>query len=448
MMTQEIWANSLEIIKERLSPQAFNTWFTPIKHASVSGENFAIQVPNKFFENWIRDNYIELIKSALKEVSQQDFALSFLISEAKSVKEEEVEPAPEEKPAEIKAQAMGKNRYGLNPKYTFETFVVGDSNQFSHAAALAVAESPGATYNPLFLYADAGLGKTHLLSAIGHHYGAQNPHAKICYIRAESFMNELINGIRYDKMNQFREKYRNMDILLIDDIQFIAGKERTQEEFFHTFNSLYESHKQIVVACDQFPKNIPDLDNRLRSRFEWGLIADIQPPDTETKVAILKKKADSNNVSLPNDVAFFLASNVHSNIRELEGIFNRLCAFSSLNKTEITIDFAKEVLRDFLAKRDKHLNVDYIQKTVAAFFNIKVADLKSKKRKKVIAFPRQIAMYISRELTGESYPEIGSKFGGRDHSTVIHSVAKISELMKNDPYTKNSVDALTGSLKH
>jgi chromosomal replication initiator protein len=239
-----------------------------------------------------------------------------------------------------------------------------------------------------------------------------------------------------------------MDILLIDDIQFIAGKERTQEEFFHTFNSLYESHKQIVVASDQFPKNIPDLDNRLRSRFEWGLIADIQPPDTETKVAILKKKADSNNVSLPNDVAFFLASNVHSNIRELEGIFNRLCAFSSLNKVEITIDFAKEVLRDFLAKRDKHLNVDYIQKTVAAFFNIKVADLKSKKRKKIIAFPRQVAMYISRELTGESYPEIGSKFGGRDHSTVIHSVAKISELIKSDPYTKNSVDALTGSLKH
>lgn len=446
-MTDEIWGKSLGIIQERLSPQAFNTWFKPIKHATASGDSFSIKVPNKFFENWIRDNYMELIQSALREVSEKEFEISFQMFEQKE--ESDMGAAVvEEQGLAASRQKKQKNLYGLNPRYTFDSFVVGDSNQFSHAASLAVAEHPGATYNPLFIYADAGLGKTHLLNAIGHYYGNKNEEARICYIRAESFMNELINGIRYDRMNDFREKYRSMDLLLIDDIQFIAGKERTQEEFFHTFNALYESHKQIVVASDCFPKNIPDLDNRLRSRFEWGLIADIQPPDTETKVAILKKKADTNNINLPNDVAFFLASNVHSNIRELEGVFNRLCAFSSLNRTEITIDFAKEVLKDFLAKRDKHLNVDYIQKMVASFFNIKVTELKSKKRKKVIAFPRQIAMYLARELTGESYPEIGHKFGGRDHSTVIHAVAKISELIKSDPYTKNAVDALSSSLKH
>lgn len=442
-MTNNIWEKSLKIVGDKLNAQAFNTWFKPISGVSLSGRQFTIEVPNKFFENWIRDNYIDLIKNALKDVSGKDYKISFQIHNKE--KESNYDTDDVKEPASKKPH---KKLAGLNSRYTFDTFVVGDSNQFSHAASIAVAENPGATYNPLFLYAAAGLGKTHLLNAIGSHYHNENPNARICYIRAESFMNELINGIRYEKMNQFREKYRNMDLLLIDDIQFIAGKERTQEEFFHTFNSLYESHKQIVVASDKFPKNIPDLDNRLRSRFEWGLIADIQPPDTETKVAILKKKADVDNIVLPNDVAFFLASNVHSNIRELEGLFNRLCAFSSLNKTEITIDFAREVLKDFLAKRDKHLNTDYIQKTVASFFNLKVADLKSKKRKKVIAYPRQIAMYLTRELTSDSYPEIGHKFGGRDHSTVIHSVAKISELIKTDPYTKNSVDSLAGTLKH
>ena len=441
-MPQEIWVKSLDLIKDRLNSQAFNMWFKPLKKAKISGDRFAIQVPNKFFEDWIRDNYIELIKGALKDVSSKDYTIQFLIEEIKKGDK------PDEKKEEASPAKKIKSLEGLNPRYTFETFVVGDSNQFSHAAALAVAENPGAAYNPLFLYACAGLGKTHLLNAIGHHLHTKNPSARVCYIRAESFMNELINGIRYEKMNDFREKYRNMDLLLIDDIQFIAGKERTQEEFFHTFNTLYESHKQIVVASDKFPKNIPELDDRLRSRFEWGLIADIQPPDTETKVAILKKKAGANDASISNDVAFFLANNIHSNIRELEGLLNRLLAFASLNKSEITIDFAKEVLKDFLSKRDRHLNTEYIQKTVASFFNIKVADMKSKKRKKIISFPRQIAMYLTRELTGDSYPEIGHKFGGRDHSTVIHAVTKITELMEKDPYTKNTVDALSGSLKH
>ncbi len=441
-MPQEIWGKSLDLIKDRLNSQAFNLWFKPLKKAKISGDRFAIHVPNKFFEDWIRDNYLELIQNALKDVSEKNYTIQFLIEELK--KGEKTVDKAEETPTAKKIKPLE----GLSPRYTFETFVVGDSNQFSHAASLAVAENPGATYNPLFLYACAGLGKTHLLNAIGHHLHMKNPTAKICYIRAESFMNELINGIRYEKMNDFREKYRNMDLLLIDDIQFIAGKERTQEEFFHTFNTLYESHKQIVVASDKFPKNIPELDDRLRSRFEWGLIADIQPPDTETKVAILKKKADANGASISNDVAFFLANNIHSNIRELEGLLNRLLAFASLNKSEITIDFAKEVLKDFLSKRDRHLNTEYIQKTVASFFNIKLADMKSKKRKKIIAFPRQIAMYLTRELTGDSYPEIGHKFGGRDHSTVIHAVSKITDLMEKDPYTKNTVDALAGSLKH
>ncbi|MBE9503611.1 MAG: chromosomal replication initiator protein DnaA [Proteobacteria bacterium] len=444
-MIDKIWEKSLNLIEERLNNQAFNTWFKPIKKTTLSENRFVLKVPNKFFEDWIRDNYLEIVQNVVKDVSKKDLKIAFEI---------ELKDSPDAEPAEVKVEkkapqaSVNENHRGLSERYTFDNFVVGASNQFSHAASLAVAENPGATYNPLFLYGGAGLGKTHLLCAIGHHLCAKKPSAKICYIRAETFMNELINGIRYEKMNKFREKYRHMDLLLIDDIQFIAGKERTQEEFFHTFNALYESHKQIVVASDKYPKNMPELDDRLRSRFEWGLVADIQPPDTETKIAILKKKADLNNITLPNDVAFFLASNIHSNVRELEGLFNRLCAFSSLNKTDITTDFAKEVLKDFLAKRDKYLNVDYIQKTVASFFNLKVTDLKSKKRKKVISFPRQIAMYLARELTSDSFPEIGSKFGGKDHSTVIHAVNKIAALMETDPYTKNTVDALISSLKH
>jgi len=346
-MTEDIWAKSLDLIKERLNEQAFSTWFRPIKKTSIESDKFVLLVPNKFFEGWIRDNYIDIIQNTVRSVSKKELSISFRIDKAEA---DEEETFPEEK-SESPAQEVRKNHFGISQRYTFDTFVVGTSNQFSHAASMAVAENPGATYNPLFLYAGAGLGKTHLLNAIGSHLISNNPSANICYIRAENFMNELINGIRHDKMNQFREKYRNMDLLLIDDIQFIAGKERTQEEFFHTFNALYEEHKQIVVASDKFPKDMPELDDRLRSRFEWGLVADIQPPDTETKVAILKKKADQNSVTLPNDVAFFLANNIHSNIRELEGLFNRLCAFSSLNKTDITIDFAKEVLKDFLLVR-------------------------------------------------------------------------------------------------
>jgi chromosomal replication initiator protein len=443
-MTDNIWDKSLLLLQEKLNEQAFATWFKPIKKATPENDRFVLHVPNKFFENWIRDNYIDIIKGVIGDVAKKDFSITFKVAK------DEAEPA-EEKQAETKELIKGKkvgSRLGLSPMYTFENFVVGASNQFAHAAAGAVAESPGGTYNPLFLYAGSGLGKTHLLHAIGHKLLAEKPDTKVCYIRAEAFMNELINGIRYEKMNAFREKYRNMELLLIDDIQFIAGKERTQEEFFHTFNAIYEANHQIVVASDKFPKEMQGLDERLRSRFEWGLVADIQPPDTETKVAILKKKADTNSVVLPDDVAFFLASNIHSNVRELEGLFNRLCAFSSLNKTDISIDFAKETLKDFLSKKDKHLNVDYIQRTVASFFNLKVADLKSKKRKKVIAFPRQIAMYLSRELTGDSYPEIGNKFGGKDHSTVIHAVNKIALLLDTDPYTKNTIDALTSSLQH
>lgn len=443
-MTENIWEKSLLLLQNKLNEQAFATWFKPIKKAAPENERFVLHVPNKFFENWIRDNYIDIIKGVVGDVAKKDFSIAFKIAKDEAAPAEKKESKTKETAREKKVSSQ----LGLSPLYTFENFVVGTSNQFAHAAAGAVAEAPGGTYNPLFLYAGAGLGKTHLLHAIGHKLLSEKPDTKICYIRAEAFMNELINGIRYEKMNAFREKYRNMELLLIDDIQFIAGKERTQEEFFHTFNAIYEAHHQIVVASDKFPKEIPGLDERLRSRFEWGLIADIQAPDTETKVAILNKKADANGIDLPSDVAFFLANNIHSNVRELEGLFNRLCAFSSLNKTEISIDFAKETLKDFLSKKDKHLNVDYIQKTVASFFNLKVADLKSKKRKKVIAFPRQIAMYLSRELTGDSYPEIGNKFGGKDHSTVIHAVNKITALADTDPYTKNTIDALTSSLQH
>jgi chromosomal replication initiator protein len=322
----------------------------------------------------------------------------------------------------------------LNPNYNFERFVVGPSNQFAHAAAVAVAEAPAKNYNPLFIYGGVGLGKTHLLNAIGLHTFRLAPSANILYVSAEEFMNEMINSIRYDKMQKFREKYRNIDSLLIDDIQFIAGKERTQEEFFHTFNTLHDSGKQIVVTSDKFPKDIPNLEGRLRSRFEWGLIADIQPPEIETKVAIVDKKAQENNISLPKNVAYYIASKAESNIRELEGFIIRIGAYASLTGREIDMDLVKEVLKKFFKQGEKpEVTVDEIMKTVAAKFNIRITDLKSQKKNKNLVIPRQIAMYLARRLTSNSFPDIGAKIGGKDHSTVIYANNKIKDLLEKDP---------------
>jgi chromosomal replication initiator protein len=334
----------------------------------------------------------------------------------------------------------------LNNKYVFDEFVAGSSNQFAYAAAMAVANNPATTYNPLFIYGGVGLGKTHLVNAIGNAIIKKNPEMRVCYYTSEKFMNELINSLRYAKMDEFRNKFRSMDVLLIDDVQFIAGKERTQEEFFHTFNALYESHKQIVVTSDKFPKEIPGLEERLRSRFEWGLIADIQPPDVETKQAILKMKAEQNGIELPEDVSQFLAASVSSNVRELEGFLIRIGAYASLTSTPVSLIMAREILKDILVEKNKEITVEEIQKVIASHFSIKVSDIKSPKRLKALVLPRQIAMYLSRQLTSCSYPEIGERFGGKDHSTIIHAIKKIERQMKTDFQLSSTINNIKNNL--
>ncbi|MGH7831744.1 MAG: chromosomal replication initiator protein DnaA, partial [Candidatus Binatia bacterium] len=335
----------------------------------------------------------------------------------------------------------------LIPKYNFENFVVGASNQFAHAASLAVANQPGEHYNPLFIYGVVGVGKTHLVNAIGHRILERRADLKVVYLSSESFMNELIASLRRDKMDEFKTRFRNVDALILDDVQFIAGKERTQEEFFHTFNSLHESHKQIVLTSDKFPKEIPDLEDRLRNRFEWGLIADIQAPDMETRVAILQKKAEFEALRLPHEVAIFLASHIDSNVRELEGSLTRLGAFASLTKTEITVDLAKEVLKSTIKGNRKEVTVENIQKTICDYFNLKLGDLKSKRRTRNIALPRQVAMYLCRKYTSTSFPAIGYKFGGRDHSTVIHASKSIEKKIKEDPNMQVTIERIEKNLR-
>jgi len=334
----------------------------------------------------------------------------------------------------------------LIPRYTFENFVIGASNQFAHAASMAVANQPGDHYNPLFIYGGVGLGKTHLINAIGHKAVNKFPGSKVFYLSSESFMNELISSLRRDRMDEFKVKFRNVDVLILDDVQFIAGKERTQEEFFHTFNSLYEARKQIVITSDKFPKEIPGLEDRLRNRFEWGLIADIQPPDMETRVAILQKKAEVEKVVLPHDVAIFLASNIDSNVRELEGSLTQLGAFASLTHSNITVDLAKEVLKNTLKGSHREITIEGIQKTICDYYNIKLGDLKAKRRTKNIAIPRQVAMYLCRKYTETSFPAIGDKFGGRDHSTVIHASKTIEKKIKEDPYMLTTIEKLERNL--
>jgi chromosomal replication initiator protein len=356
--------------------------------------------------------------------------------------------APSPEPPKNTPSREWNSSFNLNPKYTFGEFVSGSSNQFAFAAAMAVANNPATTYNPLFIYGGVGLGKTHLINAVGNSILQKSPNMKVCYYTSEKFMNELINSLRYAKMDEFRNKFRSMDVLLIDDVQFIAGKERTQEEFFHTFNALYESHKQIVVTSDKFPKEIPGLEERLRSRFEWGLIADIQAPDVETKQAILKMKAEQNNIELPEDVAFFLANSITTNVRELEGYLIRIGAYASLTSTPITLAMAKEVLKDILVEKNRELSIEEIQKAVASHFNVKVSDLKSSKRLKAMVLPRQIAMYLSRQLTSSSYPEIGERFGGKDHSTIIHAIKKIEKNLEEDFQLRSVINTLKSAMTH
>ncbi len=403
-----------------------------------------LKVPNRFFKDWINEHYVSQIKEVFSLFMGKPCHLQFQIKNEKG-HEKEVMVIPHSRKEPEIVPSLGTN---FNPKYTFENFVVGASNQFAHAACLAVANMPAKNYNPLFLYGGVGLGKTHLLHAIGNHIIQHRviPEVKkICYLSAEEFTNELINSLRFEKMDEFRNKFRKMDILLIDDIQFIAGKERTEAEFFHTFESLHRARKQIVVTSDKFPKDIPKFEERLRSRFEWGLIADIQPPDIETKVAILKKKAESENIPLPNDVAFFLASQIDSNIRVLEGCLIRIGAFASLTKTPINMDVAKEVLKNIIKTKEELISIETIQKVVANAFNVKISDMKMKRKYKGFVIPRQVAMYLSRKLTDASLLEIGDKFGGKDHSTVLHSVKKVEEKISKEPSFKETIENLKRS---
>ena len=441
---KSIWSETLEILKTKISEQNISTWIKPIHPVKIVGNNLTVEVPNKFIKDWIKDNYKKIIEETLSKVGTVNYEIDIKINK-KIKNEKSVEPSE----IVIKKEHVTKKvEYlpNINPKYTFDTFVSGTSNQFAHAAAMAVSNNPATTYNPLFIYGGVGLGKTHLINAIGNEIHKNNTSSKICYYSSEKFTNELINSLRHARMDEFRNKFRSIDILMIDDIQFIAGKKSTQEEFFHTFNALYESHKQIIVTSDKFPKEIPDLEERLRSRFEWGLIADIQAPDTETKQAILKMKADQNKISLPEEVIFFLANSTSNNVRELEGYLIRIGAYSSLTSTPITTEMAKNVLKDILIENSKEITIEKIQKKVAEHYQIKTAELKSSKRLKSIVFPRQVAMYICRNLTSLSYPEIGSKFGGKDHSTIIHAIKKIERIMKEDLQAKNVIEKLIDNL--
>jgi chromosomal replication initiator protein len=405
-----IWKQVLSRLEQVIERTEYVNWFAPTRFLAQRGEIIDVSVPSQRFVDEIRDRFGNQIRSALLEISRE-------------------ESPP---PAAV-----------FNPRYRFATFVVGNSNQLAHAASLSIAENPSGSFNPLFIYGGAGLGKTHLIQAIGQQIKIKSPGMKLVYMSADSFVTELISSIRYDKMQSFRDRYRSVDALLLDDIQFLAGKERTQEEFFHTFNALYEAQKQIVFTSDAPPKEIPTLEERLRSRFEWGLIADIQPPDLETKVAILRKKAEEKKLDLPHDVALFIAERVRSNIRELEGHLNRVAAFASLTGHRINIDLAKEALKDLLSKDNKPVTPTEILRVVSAHYGLKVTDIKSKNNSKTIAFPRQVAMYMCKELTDLSYPEIGKLFNNKHHSTVMYSVERIDDMMQDDTQLARTIEMLT-----
>jgi chromosomal replication initiator protein len=446
----KLWDDTLTHLELNLSPQHFSTWIKPLKLVKIEQDIVYLEVPNRFVLDWVKENYSKLIQKNLSDLSAVSYRLHFNVSNQTIEEINKINSVVETPEVVATKKAIVNNTQSadlnLNRKYTFEEFVAGSSNQFAYAAAMAVANNPATTYNPLFIYGGVGLGKTHLVNAIGNAILKKSPQMRICYYTSEKFMNELINSLRYNRMDEFRNKFRSMDILLIDDIQFIAGKERTQEEFFHTFNALYESHKQIIVTSDKFPKDIPGLEERLRSRFEWGLIADIQAPDVETKLAILKMKAEQNRINLPEDVALFLANSICNNVRELEGYLIRIGAYASLTSVPVSLEMARDVLKDILIERNRELSVEEILKKVSLHFNIKVSDIKSAKRLKAVVLPRQIAMYISRQLTSSSYPEIGDRFGGKDHSTIIHAIRKIEKLMEEDFQLKSTIENLKKEL--
>jgi chromosomal replication initiator protein len=436
-----LWDKFLERVKSRVSIHTFNTWFQPTRLNRAETEVVHVQIPATVFRQVLTRTYGEIVKAVFHELGVPAMRVQYVCTEE--------EPASAVPVAAIKQSklAFESSDHQLNTRYTFDTFVVGKSNEFAHAASRAVAEQPSKAYNPLFLYGGVGMGKTHLMHAIGHTIKQRNPAARLSYVSAEKFTIEVIHSLRFDKMFSFRERFHTVDVLLVDDIQFIAGKERTQEEFFHTFNALYEQHKQIVISSDCLPKDINSIEERLRSRFGCGLIADIQPPDLETKIAILQKKAENERFALPDDVAEYIARAIKSNVRELEGALTRLMAYASLTGAAVSLATAQQVLRNIIASQEKRVTIEVIQKRVSERFNLREQDLKVRSNTRAIAFPRQVAMYIVKQLTTASLPEIGRQFGGKHHTTVLHSINKIEEMRRSDKELNRTITRLMDALQ-
>jgi len=433
-----LWDKVLQHAQRRINPHSYATWFRPTRQERAEEDRLVIRVPTRLFCKRLTETYGELLQAVLAEIGRPGLALEFICVEA----EPSAAAAAQTSQARLDFES---SNHQLNPRYTFDKFIVGASNQFAHAAAKAVAEQPSKSYNPLFLYGGVGLGKTHLMQAIGHELKRRDPALRITYVSAEKFTNEVIASIRFERMAAFRERFRNMDVLMVDDIQFIATRERTQEEFFHTFNALYDQQKQIVISSDCPPKEISEIEERLRSRFEWGLIADIQPPDLETKIAILQKQADNERVHIPDDVADYIARAIKSNIRELEGALIRLMAYASLTGAQINLPTAQQVLKNIISTQEKKVTIEQIQKRVGEHFGMRAQDLKIRSNSKVIAFPRQVAMFLVKQLTTASLPEIGKQFGGKHHTTVMHSINKIEMLRQTDRDLNKTINRLLDS---
>jgi chromosomal replication initiator protein len=450
----EIWPRILAGLRPKVDPRSYETWLRPTRQTGWKEPNLTISVPNRVFADWIRRHFLESILKTLREIGRPEVQVHFQVPEEEPA-QRDIFYRPQDPPRTVRRQSgrteqapyrTGNGNTRLNPRYTFDNFVVSSCNQFAHAASIAVTDQPALHYNPLYLYGGVGLGKTHLMQAIGHNLLSTHPDLQLRYISSEKFMNELINAIRFEKTFDFKNRYRNIDVLLIDDIQFLAGKERTQEEFFHTFNDLYETQKQIVISSDVHPREIPTLEERLRSRFEWGLIADIQPPDLETKIAILRKKAEVHRVDLPQEVGLFIAGRTGSNVRELEGSLVRLIAFASMTGRPIDLPLAQEALNDLLSAERPTVTVESIQKLVADYYKVRITDMKSRNNRPQFTLPRQVAMYLCKSLTEFSLPAIGSFFGGKHHSTVIHAVRKIENRRQENPDFRRMIDSLAQSL--
>lgn len=444
------WESLLQNLKKQISPQSYDTWFAPTKQLSADESSISVEVPNKFFKDWLLEHYKEPVARAAASFQEKKLSINFVVA-VRAQQELQEEPSQEKKGLGFFGRSFERfappQEYIFNKKYTLEDFVVGGCNRFAHAAALAVAENPAKAYNPLFIYGGVGLGKTHLMQAVAQHILKKQPRLKVMYVSSEKFTNQLIGAIQNRTTQRFREKHRHLDVLLIDDIQFLSGKESTQEEFFHTFNALYDAHKQIIVSSDRPPKEIPSLENRLVSRFEWGLVTDVQAPDFETRIAILRKKLEKETVLVPDDVLFFIAEQIQTNVRELEGALIRVAAYSSLIGHKVDMSIAKEVLKEVAHEKFMEVGVERIQQVAAKYFGVTTNDMRTKKRTKKVVYPRQVAMYLSRELTKLPLVEIGGLFGGRDHTTIIHACDKIEEDIKKNPHIKGVIDNIISKLK-